>query len=185
MLTALGLSPVGLNDVPAVDARKAGAAQAVGRLVMELLHADVRPSTLLTPAAFENAVRVVAATGGSTNAVLHLLALAREAQVPLDLATFDRWCAETPTFCDLKPGGRYTAVDLEQAGGMRLVLRRLAEAGLLRESPTVTGRSLLEESAGAEERAGQDVVLPVEAPLKPHGGMAMLFGSLAPDGCVG
>lgn len=184
VLTALGLSPVGLNDVPAVDARKNDVARQVGALVMELLDKDVRPSALLTPAAFENAVRVVAATGGSTNAVLHLLALAREANVPLDLATFDRWCAETPTICDLKPGGRYTAVDLEQAGGMRLVLQRLAEAGLLRDSPTVTGRTLAAEATGAEERAGQDVVLPVETPLKPHGGMAMLFGSLAPEGCV-
>ena len=184
VLTALGLSPVGLNDVPAVDERKNDAARQVGRLVMELLRQDRRPSSLLTPEAFENAVRVVAATGGSTNAVLHLLALAREAQVPLDLATFDRWCAETPTFCDLKPGGRYTAVDLEQAGGMRLVLKRLADAGLLKDSPTVSGRSLLDEAAEAEEQAGQDVVLPVHQPIKPHGGMAMLFGSLAPEGCV-
>lgn len=184
VLTALGLSPVGLNDVPAVDPRKAGVARQVGSLVMDLLRDGLRPSDVLTPAAFENAVRVVAATGGSTNAVLHLLALAQEAGVPLDLATFDRWCAETPTLCDLKPGGRYTAVDLERAGGTGLVLQRLAEAGLLQASPTVSGRTLAQEAADAQEHAGQDVVLPVSAPLKPHGGMAMLFGTLAPDGCV-
>ena len=182
VLTALGLSPVGLNDVPAVDARKNDVARQVGALVMELLDKDVRPSALLTPAAFENAVRVVAATGGSTNAVLHLLALAREANVPLDLATFDRWCAETPTICDLKPGGRYTAVDLEQAGGMRLVLQRLAEAGAAGQSHRHRSHPR-RRSDGAEERAGQDVVLPVETPLKPHGGMAMLFGPRA-EGCV-
>jgi dihydroxy-acid dehydratase len=184
VLTALGLSPVGLNDVPAVDERKGPAARQVGMRVMELLRDDVRPKHVLTAAAFENAVRVVAATGGSTNAVLHLLALAREANVPLDLATFDRWCAETPTLCDLKPGGRYTAVDLERAGGMRLVLQRLDEAGLLRTSPTVSGRTLAEEAAEATEAQGQDVILPVHRPLKPNGGMAMLFGSLAPEGCV-
>ena len=182
VLTALGLSPAGLNDVPAVDERKNDAARQVGRLVMELLRQDRRPSSLLTPEAFENAVRVVAATGGSTNAVLHLLALAREAQVPLDLATFDRWCAETPTFCDLKPGGRYTAVDLEQAGGMRLVLKRLADAGLLKDSPTVSdGASSTRPQRQRNRPARMWSCRP--SAIKPHGGMAML-GSLAPEGCV-
>ena len=184
VLTALGLSPVGLNDVPAVDPRKNEAARAVGRLVMDRVRDGLRPSDVLTPEAFENAVRVVAVTGGSTNAVLHLLAMAREAGVELDLKTFDALCASTPTLCDLKPGGRYTAVDLEQAGGMPLVLQRLHEAGLLRKSPTVTGRPLVEEAAAATETQGQDVVRPLAAPIKPHGGMAVLFGSLSPDGCV-
>jgi dihydroxy-acid dehydratase len=180
----LGLSPMGLSDVPAVDPRKAGAAARCGEIVMRLVAEDLRPRAILTRAAFDNAITAVAATGGSTNAVLHLLALAREAGVALSLDDFDAIAARTPVIADLKPGGRFMAADLERAGGVRLVGRRLAEAGLLRDGATVNGRGLLDELATAAETPGQEVVRAVDRALSPTGGFAILRGSLAPDGAV-
>ena len=184
-LELLGLSPMGLNGIPAEDPRKGEAAETCGRLVMELLKRDLRPSAILTREAFENAVAAVAATGGSTNAVLHYLALAREAGVPFTLEDFDRVSARTPLLADMKPGGRFMAPDLHAAGGIRLVANRLLEGGLIHGAAmTVTGRTLGEELAGAPETPGQEVVRPFDKPIKPTGGLVILRGSLAPEGCV-
>jgi dihydroxy-acid dehydratase len=180
----LGLSPMGLNDVPAVDARKGGAAVRAGEIVMRLVAEDLKPSKILTRAAFENAIAAVAATAGSTNAVLHLMAIAREAGIPLTLDDFDRIAAKTPTLGDMVPGGRFMASDLERAGGVRLVGRRLLEAGLLQDSVTVSGRNIVAEVKDAEETAGQQVVRPLADPLSPTGGFAIVRGSLAPEGGV-
>jgi dihydroxy-acid dehydratase len=181
-LTVLGLSPMGANDVPATDPRKDEVALACGKQVMRLLKEDLRPSKLITKTSLENAIISVAATGGSTNAVLHLTAIAREAGVPLALEDFDRLSAKTPVITDLKPFGRYTAVDMYRAGGTRLLTKRLFDAGLLTDAPTASGRSLRDESRSAEEPAGQKVIL--SKPLSPRGGFAILRGSLAPEGCV-
>jgi dihydroxy-acid dehydratase len=152
---------------------------------MDVLRRNVRPLDILTRAAFENAIAGVAATGGSTNAVLHLLALAREANVPLTIDDFDTVSARTPLIADLRPGGRYLAADLERAGGMELVAKRLVEAGVLDGGrPTPSGRTLAEEVAPARETPGQDVVVSVAAPLKKTGGLVILKGNLAPEGCV-
>jgi dihydroxy-acid dehydratase len=180
----LGLSPMGLNDVPAVDPRKPGVAMRAGEIVMRLVAEDLRPSRILTRAAFENAITAVAATAGSTNAVLHLMALAKEASVPLTLEDFDAIAARTPIIADLKPGGRFMAADLDRAGGVRLVARRLYEAGLLKDNPTVGGRNLVDEIKDAQELPGQEVVRPVAQALSPSGGFAILRGTLAPDGAV-
>jgi dihydroxy-acid dehydratase len=183
-LTFLGISPMGANDVPATDPAKAGVARAAGRLVMQRLADGLTPSKILTRAAFENAITSVAATGGSTNAVLHLLAIAREAGVSLVLDDFDSIASRTPILADLKPGGRFTAPDLSRAGGSRLVAKRLSDAGLLKRATTVTGRSLEDEAAEARETPGQEVVRDIGRPLKKTGGLAILRGSLAPEGCV-
>ncbi|HVZ86251.1 MAG TPA: dihydroxy-acid dehydratase [Polyangia bacterium] len=180
----LGLSPMGLNDLPAIDPRKAPAAVRAGKIAMRLITEDLRPSQILTRAAFENAIAAVATTAGSTNAVLHLTALAREAGVPLTLDDFDAISARTPTLADLKPGGRFFAVDLEKAGGVRLVAKRLLEAGLLQESLTVGGVSIVEEAELASEASGQQVVRSIDDPLSPRGGFAILRGTLAPEGAV-
>ncbi|MGH7295849.1 MAG: dihydroxy-acid dehydratase, partial [Polyangiaceae bacterium] len=180
----LGMSPLGANEVPATDPRKREVARACGRVVMKMLADDVRPSKLLTRAAFDRAIATVAATGGSTNAVLHLLAIAREAGVALGIDDFDAIAARTPVIADLKPGGRFTAVDLHRAGGERLLGARLREAGLVTDGPTCTGRTLFAELDEARELAGQPVVRRVTDPLKPRGGFAILRGTLAPEGCV-
>jgi dihydroxy-acid dehydratase len=183
-LAFLGISPMGANDVPATDPRKDDVAFACGERVMGLLKEGLTPSKILTRKAFENAIASVAATGGSTNAVLHLLAIAREAGVPLSLDDFDPIFSRTPVLADLKPAGRFTAVDLDRAGGVRLVAKRLADAGLLKDEITVTGRTLFAEAASAVEAPGQEVVRPIDRPIKPTGGLAILRGSLAPEGCV-
>jgi len=184
-LELIGLSPMGLNGIPAEDPRKGEAAETCGRLVMDLLRSDLRPSAILTREAFENAIAAVAATGGSTNAVLHYLALAREASVPLTIDDFDQVSARTPLLADLKPGGRFTAPDLHAAGGIRLVAQRLLEGGKLHGAAlTVTGRTVAEELASAQETPGQQVVRPIANPIKGSGGLVILKGSLAPEGCV-
>jgi dihydroxy-acid dehydratase len=183
-ITFLGISPMGLNEIPATDARKAQAAFDCGQMVMRLLEKDIRPRKIITSAALENAIASVAATGGSTNAVLHLLAIASDAGVPLNLDAFDKIFAKTPILADLKPGGRFTAPDMFTAGGMRLLAHRLQEAGLLNDGPTVSGKSLYEEIRGARETAGQQVIRPISKPIKKEGGLAILRGSLAPDGSV-
>jgi dihydroxy-acid dehydratase len=184
-LEFLGLSPLGSAGPPALDPRRERVAAEAGRLVLDVLADGRRPDRILTPGAFANAIAAGAATAGSTNLVLHLLAIAREAGVPLELGDFDAISARTPVIADLLPHGRYTAVDLDRAGGSRLVASRLAEAGLLDTGQlTVTGRSLGEEAAQAREEPGQDVVVPVSRPLESHGGLVVLQGNLAPDGCV-
>ncbi len=183
-ISMLGMSPMGANDIPALDARKDEAAFRCGQLVLDVLWNDLRPSRIITRPALENAIAAVATTGGSTNAVLHLLAIAQEAGVPLSLDDFDTVASRTPLLVDLKPGGRFTAPDLDRAGGTRLVAKRLLDAGLLHDELTVTGRALFEEARAATETPNQQVVRPLTNPLKPTGGLAILRGSLAPEGCV-
>ena len=185
VLEFLGLSPVGSAGPPALDGRKDEECVAAGRLVMELLERDLTPEKILTRAAFENAIAAGAATGGSTNIVLHLLAIAREAGIPLDIDDFDRVSERTPIIADLKPGGRYTAVDMDRAGGSRLLGKHLLGAGLIDGTQlTVTGKTLGEEMENAEEDEGQDVIASVEHPLKATGGLVILKGNIAPEGCV-
>jgi dihydroxy-acid dehydratase len=181
----LGISPFGSASVPAVDADKTAVARAAGDLVMDVLKRGLRPREILTREALENAIASVAATGGSTNAVLHLLAIAREAGVALDIDDFDRISARVPLLADLKPGGRYVATDLYRAGGIPLVARRLLEGGHLHENAiTITGRTIADHASEAKETAEQTVVRPLSNPLKPTGGLVILKGNLAPDGAV-
>mgnify|MGYP001206390896 CR=1 FL=1 len=181
----LGLSPMGSSTPGATDPRKEEVAYKAGELVMDVLRRGVRPLDLLTKEAFENGIACAAATGGSTNVVLHLLALAREAGVDLTIDDFDRVSERTPLIGDLRPGGRYVALDMDRAGGTRLLAKRLIEAGKLHANQmTVTGKTLAEEAESAVETPGQDVILPVEKALKPTGGLVILKGNLAPEGCV-
>jgi dihydroxy-acid dehydratase len=181
----LGISPAGSSMVPAEDGKKGAVAADCGRLVLDVLARDLRPSQVITRDGLENAIAAGAMSGGSTNLVLHLLAVAHEAGVPLELEDFDRIAWSTPLLADLKPGGRFVATDLYRAGGVPLVIRRLKEAGLLHEgSLTVTGQTVGEIADAADETEGQEVVRPVSDPLKPNGGFAILRGNLAPDGCV-
>jgi dihydroxy-acid dehydratase len=185
LLEFLGISPAGLNDVPATDPAKRDAAYEAGTIAMRLVREDVRPSQVMGREALENAAAALAATGGSTNGVLHLLAIARELNVPLELEDFDRISARTPIVADLKPAGRFVATDLHAAGGVALVARELLKADLVHgEAPNVDGRALSEVAGAATETPGQEVVVPLERPLKPSGGLAILRGNLAPDGCV-
>jgi dihydroxy-acid dehydratase len=183
-LTFLGISPMGANEVPAVDPRKSQVAIDCGKLAMSLWKKDTRPRQIITAASLRNAIVSVAATGGSTNAVLHLLAIARDAGVPLTIDEFGKIFASTPLLAGLKPGGPFTAVDMYNAGGMRLLGKRLQEAGLLTDALTASGKMLFEELASAKETPGQQVIRPLANPIKKDGGLAILRGSLAPDGCV-
>ncbi len=181
----IGLSPMGANSVPALDPRKNEVAYRAGQLVMDQLRRGVRPLDVLTRKAFENAIASVAATGGSTNAVLHLLAMAREAQVPLTIEDFDAISSRTPIIADLKPAGRYVAVDVHRAGGIPLIAKKLLEAGLIDGSQmTPSGRTIAEEVRSVTETPGQDVVRPVSDPIKKTGGLVILKGNLTPEGCV-
>jgi dihydroxy-acid dehydratase len=184
VLTTLGLSPMGLNDIPATHPDKLAAARRCGELVMDCLREGRTPRALISRTAMHNAARMVAATAGSTNAVLHLLAIAREAGVEWSLEDFQPATEATPVIADLLPSGRYTAVEMFDAGGAARVAQELIEAGMLIDAPTVTGRSLFAEAAAAPHFADQPVIAPVSAPLKPHGGYSILYGNLAPDGCI-
>ena len=184
-LDFVGLTPIGLGNVPATDARKDDAAYRAGTLVMELLRQGVTPRKILTRQAFENAISAVVATGGSTNAVLHLLAMAREAEIGLELDDFGRISEKTPLLADMKPWGKYSAVDLYKAGGSALLAKRLLDAGLLHRGQMTTSLKTLDgEALAAKECPGQDVVSPLSKPLKSTGGLMILKGNLVPDGCV-
>jgi len=181
----LGIAPMGLSSVPATNPAKGNSGYRAGEMVMDLLRRDITPSKIITKSAIENAIAGVAATGGSTNSVLHLLAIASEAKIALSIDDFDRISSRTPILADLKPGGRFVATDLYAAGGTALVAKRMLEAKLLHgESLTVTGRSLAEEAAAAKESEKQEVVRKLDAPLKPTGGLVILKGNIAPEGCV-
>jgi dihydroxy-acid dehydratase len=181
----LGISPMGSNGVPAMDPRKDEVAFDCGQLIMDLLRADLRPKHIITRSSLENAIAAVATTGGSTNAVLHLLAIAKEAGVPLSIDDFDIINRTVPLLADLKPGGRFMAADLFAAGGTTLVAKRLLDAGILHaHQPTVTGRTIGEEAGMATETAGQEVLRPLSNPIKATGGLVVLKGNLAPEGCV-
>lgn len=181
----LGIAPMGSGSVPAAVNEKDQVAYEAGQLVMDMLAADRRPSQIITRKSLENAITSVAATGGSTNGILHLLAIAHEAQIPLTLEDFHAISQRTPVLADLKPGGQFVATDLYRAGGIPLLAKRLAEAGLLHtDELTVTGKTVGDEASQAIETENQKVVLPVDKPLKPTGGFAILRGNLAPDGCV-
>src|SRR5436309_2378662 len=185
ILEFLGLSPAGSNGIPALSKRKPEAAYETGRLVMDLLRRDVRPSQIVTREALENAAASVVATGGSTNGVLHLLAIASEFGLPFTIDDFDRIAARTPVLADMKPWGRYHATDVDRAGGVALIARELVKQGLVHgDAPLVDGRSLAEVATAVVERPGQDVVLPIDRPIKPSGSLRILRGNLAPDGCV-
>jgi dihydroxy-acid dehydratase len=185
VLEFMGLSPGGLNGIPAEDPAKDGAARRSGELVMDLVRADRRPSAIVDRNALENGIAAVASTGGSTNGVLHLLAIAREFGLPLELGDFERIADRTPIVADMLPGGRFTAADMYRAGGVALVIRELLKRGLVHgDSPTVDGRTVAQLASDAVETPGQEVVVPIERPIKPVGGLTVLFGSLAPEGCV-
>ncbi len=181
----LGISPMGRNGVPAMDGRKDDVAFECGKMVMELVKQNLRPRQIITRKSLENAIAAVATTGGSTNAVLHLLAIARESGIKLSIDDFDKINRRVPLLADLKPGGRFAAADLYAAGGTTLVAKRLLEAGLLHgNQPTVTGRTIGEEAVNARETPGQQVLRPLASPIKPTGGLVILKGNLAPEGCV-
>jgi dihydroxy-acid dehydratase len=184
-LDFLGISPAGLNGIPALDPAKPAAAEEAGRLAMDLVRREVRPSQVITPEALENAIASIAATGGSTNGVLHLLAIARELGIPLTLDDFELVAARTPVVASLKPGGRFVATDMHEAGGVALVARELLKRDLLHaDTLNVDGRTLDAVAEEVEERPGQEVVVDIETPLKATGGLAVLYGNLAPEGCV-
>ena len=181
----MGLAPLGSGSVPAPDRRKDSVGELAGELVMDMLRRNLRPRDIATPKAIANAIAGVVASGGSTNAVLHMMAIARDAGLDLNIDDFDRISRQTPLICDLKPGGRFVAVDLDRAGGIQFVARRLIEGGHLDGSClTPTGRTLAEEAASAQETPGQEVVRPLDNPIKPTGGLVILKGNIAPEGCV-
>jgi dihydroxy-acid dehydratase len=185
VLEFIGLSPAGLNGIPAEDPRKDEAARRSGELVMDLVRRDVRPKHIVTRQALDNGIASVAATGGSTNGVLHLLAIAHELGIPLDIDDFGAIADRTPIVGDMKPGGRFSASEMYEAGGVALVMRELLKRDLLHgDALTVDGRTITQIAGSAVETPGQQVVVPIETPIKPTGGLAILRGTLAPEGCV-
>jgi dihydroxy-acid dehydratase len=185
VMELIGLSPMGTASVPQVDPRKNDVAFRCGQIILEAVKNNLRPRDIATRKAFENAIAGVAATGGSTNAVLHLLAMAREAEVPLTIDDFQTISSRTPLLADLKPAGRFVAVDVDKAGGIPVIAKRLVEGGFVDGSAiTITGRTFAEEAAEANETPGQEVIRPLGNPIKPTGGLVILKGSLAPEGCV-
>jgi dihydroxy-acid dehydratase len=185
VLEFIGLSPAGLNGIPAEDPKKDEAARQTGELVMRLVRDDVRPTHIVTREALENGIASIAATGGSTNGVLHMLGIAHEFGIALDIDEFGAIADRTPVVADMRPGGRFTASEMYDAGGIGLVMRELLKRGLLNgDATTVDGRTIADIAADAVETPGQEVVVPIEEPLKPVGGLAILRGSLAPEGCV-
>jgi len=185
VMEVIGLSPVGFNSIPATDPDKHPAARRMGEISFQVLEDDLRPSRILTRRAFDNAIAAVAASGGSTNAVLHLLALAREVGVDLAIDEIDRISRRTPLLCDLKPGGRFAAVELHRAGGIALLTKRLIDGGYVDgDALTVTGRTLGEECESVTETPGQEVVVPLAQPLRDEGGLVILRGNLGPEGAV-
>jgi dihydroxy-acid dehydratase len=185
VMELIGLSPMGTAAVPQVDARKNDVAFRCGQVIMDAVRSGLKPRDIVTRKAFDNAIAGVAATGGSTNAVLHLLAMAREAGVPLEIDDFETVSKRTPVIVDLKPGGRFNAVDVDKAGGIGVIAQRLVAGGFVDGSQmTCTGRTFAAEAAEAKETPGQEVVRPLSSPLKARGGIAILRGSLAPEGCV-
>jgi dihydroxy-acid dehydratase len=181
----LGISPMEITGVPAMSSDKYAASREAGKLVMDLVRKNIKPSQIMTREAIDDAIAAVCASGGSTNAVLHLIAIAHELQVPLTMDDFDIISEKTPFICDLQPGGKRVARDYQDAGGSRVLAARLVEKGLLNgNTPTVSGKTVREEAKLAQETAGQDVILPWSNPLKPTGGLVILKGNLAPEGCV-
>jgi dihydroxy-acid dehydratase len=181
----LGISPMMLTGVPAMASDKAEASRLAGRMIMDLCRNDVRPSKILTRHALENAIVAVCASGGSTNAVLHLIAIANEMHIPLTMDDFDRISEHTPFICDLSPGGKYVAKDYQDAGGSRVLAKRLLDAGLLKgDQLTVSGKTIAEEAALAKETPNQPVIRELKNPLKPTGGLVIMRGNLAPEGAV-
>lgn len=180
----LGISPIQLTGVPAMSRDKHEASREAGRCVMDLVRKGIKPRQILTREALENAITAVCASGGSTNAVLHLIAIAHELDIPLSMEDFDRISEDTPFICDLSPGGKYAAKDYQEAGGSRVLAQRLLQRGQLHDIPTVTGKTLHEEAQMAEETPGQHIIREWTDPLKPTGGLVILRGNLAPEGCV-
>jgi len=183
-LAVMGIAAIGAGEVPATAVEKAKTAHDAGAMIMELVRGNANARRFITETSLRNAIASVAATAGSTNAVLHLLAIAREAEVPLTIDEFDAISARTPVITDLKPGGRYNAVDMAAAGGVALLVRRMLELKLIEDAPTVSGKTLRAEAEAARETPGQDVIRPAGSPIKSRGGFAILRGSLAPAGCV-
>ena len=185
VMELIGLAPMGTAAIPQVDSRKDAVAYRCGQVIMDAVRNDRKARDICTRAAFNNAISGVAATAGSTNAVLHLLAMAREAEVPLSIDDFDGISARTPVIVDIKPGGRFMAADVDKAGGIGVIAQRLVDGKYVDGSTvTITGRTFAEEAADARETAGQEVIRPLNQPLKPRGGIAILRGNLAPEGCV-
>jgi dihydroxy-acid dehydratase len=185
VMELIGLSPMGFNGVPAMDARKDDVAFRCGEIILNALKSGIRPRDILTRAAFENAIAGVACTGGSTNAVLHLLAIARESEVPLAIDDFQTVSERTPLLADLKPAGRFVAADVDKAGGIPVIAKRLLDGKHVDGATlTITGKTFAQEANAARETAGQEVIVPLDRPLKNTGGLVILHGNLAPEGCV-